>query len=133
MMLHPDPMAFSRRAVAVTVFERINESWIAATAQGADRQPMAKTRPGNLSARFVGGAAGVGALIGWRAAAKEALPHVVCAHFAKASTQIAHCFNRSVVAEVIHWGLPMLAGFIVAGVAATGVVVILRGLRARTA
>jgi short subunit fatty acids transporter len=94
---------------------------------------MPQTHQGNLSTRFVGGAAGVGALTGWRVAANEALPHVICSHFARASTQIAHCFNRSLIAEVIHWGLPMLVGFIMAGAVATGVVVILRGFRARTA
>jgi hypothetical protein len=80
----------------------------------------------------VGGAAGAGALIGWRVAANEALPHVSCSHSARASTQIAHCFNRSLVAEAIHSGLPMLVGFILAGAVATSVVVVLRGLRTRT-
>jgi hypothetical protein len=81
--------------------------------------------------RLVEGSAGIGLLVGWRVAVGESMPSVACPRTGTASTQLSQCFNHSLVATVLHWGIPMLVGFIIAGTAAVGLLLALRRLRAR--
>jgi hypothetical protein len=75
-----------------------------------------------LSVRFIELAGAIGALLGWRVAAGQPTPRVVCPHTGTTQAQIGGCFNRSVQATIVHWGEPMLLGVVFAGALAVALV-----------
>lgn len=79
---------------------------------------MARTRRGRRAARFIEGCGAVGLVVGWRIAAGEPEPRVACPGAASLGATLGQCVNRSLVATVTHWGVPMVESMLVAGAVA---------------
>jgi hypothetical protein len=84
---------------------------------------MARTRRGRRAARLIEGCAAAGLAVGWRIAAGEPEPRVACPGAAGPGGTLGQCVNRSLVATVTHWGVPMVESMIVAGAVAFVIVV----------
>jgi len=85
---------------------------------------MARTRRGRRAARFIEGCGAVGLVVGWRITAAEPEPRVACPRAASPGATLGQCVNRSLVATVSHWGVPMAESMLVAGVVALVIVVL---------
>jgi hypothetical protein len=79
-----------------------------------------------LSVRFIEISGAIGALLGWRVAAGQPAPRIVCPHTGTTQAQIGGCFNRSVQATIVHWGEPMLLGVVLAAAMAIGLLLAAR-------
>ena len=90
---------------------------------------MARTRKGRRAARFVEGCGAVGLLVGWRIAAGKPEPRVACPRAASPGGTLDQCFNRSLVATVTHWGVPMVESMLVAGALAFVIVLAVTRMR----
>jgi hypothetical protein len=78
---------------------------------------------------LIEGSAAVGLVVGWRIAAGEREPRVACARLASPGGTIAQCVNRSLVATITHWGVPMVESMLVAGAAAFVIVLMVARMR----
>jgi len=95
---------------------------------------MAGRRKSSGAARFIEGAATLGALGG----VLEALtlhPLTVCKSAATSSqaanSEFKNCINRSITAIVVHYGVPIAVGFVAGGAMAIALVLSFRAMRAR--
>ena len=84
---------------------------------------MPRTRRGRRAARFIEGCAAVGLVVGWRIAAGEPEQRVACSRAASPGGALGQCVNRSLVATLTHWGVPMVESMLVAGAVAFVIVV----------
>jgi hypothetical protein len=83
-----------------------------------------------MRARFVEGLAALGLLVGVWFALDHPMARVACAsssNAAGANRALTLCFNRSLVAVVEHYGIPMAVGFLAGAALATVLVLITVG------